>query len=413
MFTGAKLYAANVVDLEIDLNADQAVEIQHYQSDSTTLLIWLPSERGLSPHTAGVAAAIAELGINLWMVDLHGSFFISPGRYSLNQFSPEDVLKLIQKAEILGYQQVYFVSASRGAELVLKSIYLYSSLNPQSELLKGSLLFYPNLFKPVSVIGKSAEFIEISAKSHLPIYLIQAEYSTKFHFTEMTRRQLETGGSQVFTHMLTNVEAGFVSRPASDLSDEGIEARQQLPEIIKTAVRLMSVLPAKKLKSTGKLAEHSAARPVITANFQPYSGDKTPPELQLLNIEGDIVDLVQLKGRVVVVNFWASWCKPCVDEIPSLTRLRRKFTPDELVILAVNISESLPRIMKFIEPFDINFTILLDENGQAVRDWRVYAFPSNYLIDSGGAIQYGYRGALEWDSNEVTDIIDSLLSKHN
>ncbi|MCP4233400.1 MAG: TlpA family protein disulfide reductase, partial [Aestuariibacter sp.] len=103
------------------------------------------------------------------------------------------------------------------------------------------------------------------------------------------------------------------------------------------------------------------------------------------------------------------WCKPCVDEIPSLSRLNRLYNANDFAILTVNTGESSQRVKKFIEPFDINFAILLDENGKAVRDWRVYAFPSNFLIDKNGVIRYGYRGALEWDSKEVLEIIETLL----
>ncbi len=409
IFSGTNLYAANVRDLQIDVSADLALEVQHYQADSNRLLIWLPSERGVSHHTTGTANAIADIGIDVWMVDLHGSYLLPPGRYSLNQFSPGDILKLIEEAELQKYQQVYFASASRGAELALKSIYLYSRLNPDNELLKGSILFYPNLFKPVTTMGQSAEFTEASANSHLPIYLMQAEYSTKFHFTESTRRRLESGGSRVFTHLLANVEAGFISRPIDDLSAEGIAARKRLPGIMKSAVRLMSNLQQSELRPTGKLTEQHPVQPIKTSNFQPYSGDKKPPMLKLKNLQGEIVDLADLKGRVVILNFWASWCKPCVDEIPSLSRLNRLYNANDFAILTVNTGESSQRVKKFIEPFDINFAILLDENGKAVRDWRVYAFPSNFLIDKNGVIRYGYRGALEWDSKEVLEIIETLL----
>lgn len=409
LIAGSHLNAADIIDVEVAVSSDQSIEIRHYQADSETLLIWIPSERGISPHSATVIDAIADTGLNLWVVDLHGSYLVPTGRYSLNQFSPGDIVKIIDAAETQGYRQIVFVSASRGAELVLKSIYLYSSRNPDSRILKGSILFYPNLFKPVSAVGETAAFTEVSAHSHLPVYLIQAQYSTKYHFTEMARRQLQLGGSQVFVQMLENVEAGFVSRPPGDLSEQGLIARQRLPAIMKSAVSLMSQLSVPELKVADNLLERQNTKPASVSNFQPYAGDKTPPSLRLQNLQGEYVDLSRFKGRVVIVNFWASWCKPCVDEIPSLSRLGRRYGSEELTILTINTGEPLPRIMKFLQPFDINFEILLDSTGKAVRDWRVYAFPSNFLIDKNGMIQYGYKGALEWDSEEVVAVIDTLL----
>ena len=78
-------------------------------------------------------------------------------------------------------------------------------------------------------------------------------------------------------------------------------------------------------------------------------------------------------------------------------------------VLAVNIGETREDIRLFLEKIPINFDVLLDSNGNAVRDWKVYAYPSNYLIDREGKIRYAYRGALEWDAPEVVATIEGLL----
>ena len=78
-------------------------------------------------------------------------------------------------------------------------------------------------------------------------------------------------------------------------------------------------------------------------------------------------------------------------------------------MLAVNIGEQPEAIRRFMQRIPVNFDILLDPESRAVRDWKVYAYPSNYLVDRSGRIRYGYRGALAWDAPEIVETIESLL----
>ena len=404
------LLAAEAVELELGIDSGAVINIDHYQASSSNLVIWLPSERGVSSHSNEVAEKLADLGHNVWVVDLHGSYMVSTSRYSVDKFPVNDIVDLLIQVNQFDYDEVFFLTASRGAKLVLDSIIQFSLRFPSSEILKGSILIHPNIFQPLSAMGEEASFIASSTNSHLPIYMIQTQYSTKYMYTNIMRSQLEKGGSQVFTHLLKDVEAGFFARPLDELSQPAIEARRQLPRTIDLASRLLArVQPGKLLVSYTPENSKLSEMPGRDTTLSQYNGDKRSPPLQLPNLSGQEVDLRQYRGRVVLVNFWASWCNPCVKEIPSLARLGSHFAGKSFDILTVNIGESTERVEHFLDPFDKNFKVLLDEDGEAVREWRVYAFPSNYLIDRHGQIQYSYRGALEWDSPEVVKIIESLL----
>ncbi len=410
MIPGFSLYAADVVDLEINVSSDVSINVSHHVADSSRLLLWLPSERGISPESSPIANAIADLGTDVWMVDLHESYMVATSRYSIKQFSSEDMLGLIRIAREKGYQQVFFLSASRGVRLALDSIYEYSGRFPESNLLRGSIFFHPNLFRPVSTMGRQAEFVEGSDTSHLPVYMIQAEFSTKYVYRQDTRQQLARGGSEVFMHILPEVEAGFLARTDDELSPKSVIARQQLPVIVDNAIQLMSGLsPGTLHVSREKRVEQKQDKLSRATGLQAFKGDRQTPELNLLKLDGNRVNLNAYRGRVVLVNFWASWCKPCVDEIPSLARLDELYDEDRFAVVTVNIGESQLRVEDFLKQFNTRFVVLLDEKGAAVRDWRVYAFPSNFLIDKKGLILYSYSGALEWDSKEVLEVIDRLL----
>lgn len=403
--------AAGITELELDINSEDSISVAHHQADSSSLILWLPSERGLAEGSNPIANNVADLGIDVWMVDLHNSLMVSPGRNSLNLIPVANLVQLVDIAKERGFKQIYLMSAGRGVQLALNAIYQYSSLYPESNLLRGSVLFNPNLFRPVSLVGEAAEFVEGSDTSHLPVYLIQAEFSTKYVYTRQIRDQLERGGSPVFTHVLPEVESGFAFRSKQGLSEASLNARQQLPGIIINAIRLLSKQPGvvfQRVKRAREISQITKQAPMTA--LRAFEKNKAAPALSLYNLEGDRIDLKDYRGRVVLVDFWASWCKPCVDEMPSLARLSQLYDKSQFTVLTVNSGESRQRVDDFLQGFNHKFDVMLDENGIAVRDWRVYVYPSNYLIDKSGFIRYGYSGPLEWDSREILSLIETLLT---
>ena len=137
------------------------------------------------------------------------------------------------------------------------------------------------------------------------------------------------------------------------------------------------------------------------------------PSLKLNNLTGKSVDLSSLKGKVVVVNFWASWCEPCREEFEELAQLQENYGSKGLVVLAVNLAEMKPRIMQFLKGNDFSensLEILLDRNSTAYKSWKARGLPATFLVSKSGKIEGVWIGAIEnVDSNEVKGKIESLL----
>ena len=114
------------------------------------------------------------------------------------------------------------------------------------------------------------------------------------------------------------------------------------------------------------------------------------PDLSLDRLEGDAMDLESLRGQVVVVNFWATWCPPCRAEMPALERTYQAHQDEGLEILAVNAThqDNLSSIRPFIRERNLTFPILLDRDGSAGAAYQVRALPSTYFIDREGVIQH-------------------------
>jgi thiol-disulfide isomerase/thioredoxin len=242
--------------------------------------------------------------------------------------------------------------------------------------------------------------------------MIQVQHSPKFARSWEIARQLQRGGSPVFIHFLRGVQGGFHMRPVEDLTETDLQAREELASLLEQGIQLLRHGRKAALRD-GYLApafdSEKKSAFIHGPRLYPYRGNKTPPALVLEDLVGTDFDLASSRGQVVLVNFWASWCRPCVEEIPSLSRLVERMKGRPFKVVAVNIGESADDIKRFLQSIPVNFDILLDPNGHAVRDWKVYAYPSNFLIDRNGQIQFAYRGALEWDAPSIVATIEELL----
>ena len=147
--------------------------------------------------------------------------------------------------------------------------------------------------------------------------------------------------------------------------------------------------------------------------FAPYNGRVTEPALDLLDLQGNRHRLEDYRGRVVLVNFWASWCGPCVTELPGMQRLQRRMDEADrpFTILAVDVAEPRHRIIKFIRMLRLDLTVLLDHDSRAFEHWGARVFPTSYLVDTEGCVRYRVAGPLVWDGEEAIAVISGLIDE--
>ncbi len=149
------------------------------------------------------------------------------------------------------------------------------------------------------------------------------------------------------------------------------------------------------------------------AHLKPYSGSITDPAISLKDLNGNTHTLEQYKGKVVLVQFWATYCPPCVKEMPSMNKMQDKLAESGVPfkILAIDMAETKAEVDAFVKKIKPEFTILIDETGSSIQSWNVFAAPSNFIIGKQGQIQYTLFGGVEWDSQEIIDKITKLSQK--
>ena len=150
--------------------------------------------------------------------------------------------------------------------------------------------------------------------------------------------------------------------------------------------------------------------PVHAAELKRWNGKPAAPPIDLLTTDGAPLSLQALRGKVVLVNFWATWCEPCIREMPSLQQLRDQMHADGFEVLAVNYQEGPARINGFIEKMKLTLPVVRDTDGSVARAWGARVFPANYLVDRAGNIRYALDGAADWTSPSLVSTIRTLLT---
>ena len=135
------------------------------------------------------------------------------------------------------------------------------------------------------------------------------------------------------------------------------------------------------------------------------------PEFVLSGLDGAEHRLSDLRGRVVLVNFWASWCQPCVREIPNLQRLHASYAGEPFEILAVDVEEDENRVRHFVTQQGMTFPVLLDRDGRQFAAWGSQVLPTTFVIDAAGMVRYVGLADLEWDTGEARSVIDDLVEE--
>jgi len=143
------------------------------------------------------------------------------------------------------------------------------------------------------------------------------------------------------------------------------------------------------------------------SRFIPWK-EPAAPSLALNDLAGRSHTLDDYRGNVVLVNFWATWCEPCRDELASIQALQQRLAGRPFVILLVNYGESRARVGEFVKRESISFPILLDPNQEAPRAWRVRVLPSSFLIAPDGRVRYSVIGEIDWAGVEAANLVQRL-----
>lgn len=148
----------------------------------------------------------------------------------------------------------------------------------------------------------------------------------------------------------------------------------------------------------------------ISGKLEPYH-DERSLNFSLTDLKAKTKTLSDYKNKVVLVNFWASWCPPCIYEMPKLTKLKQQFADQPFEILTVNVGEKKYKVRKFVKLIKLELPVLLDTDSDTFNNWGVKTLPTSFLVDANGRVQYRVQGDPGWDDEQTFTTIKKLIAE--
>ncbi len=140
-------------------------------------------------------------------------------------------------------------------------------------------------------------------------------------------------------------------------------------------------------------------------------GDRAP-EFRLSTLDGKQVSLSDFRGKVVLVHFWATWCPPCVQEMPVLDRLYRSFINQDFELLAVSVDEGgAAAVSSFLQRKGLGLPVVLDPGGSVAHSYGTFKFPETYILDKSGIVRYKVIGSADWDAPANMNALRDMISQ--
>lgn len=386
------------------------------------LVLWLSNQYGETIGEVALAHALARRGATVWMVDLLNSLLLPRSNNSVRDLNGHGVRALIEAGVKTG-RPVALFGLDRMAVPILRGMRLWQSEAKDVHAVTGAILLFPNLYRGTPVAGQEPSFLGIVSATNMPVMVLEPQYGVNRNRLGSLLDTLQAAGSPTYGWIIPDVRDYFPLHLKTPQND----TLKNLPSLMKPQeARAMQELPDQMLRSIKMLADAphpTVVLPVDEALEKPIEQEfglikvtpKKAPNFALPDLSGQIRRLdggsAADHSAVTIVNFWATWCPHCIEEIPSLNDLSKQYPPNKLRVLSINFKESHDHVADFMKKFDVSFPVLIDRQGDVAAQWGAFAFPSSFIVDNQGRIRYSVNAAIDWTTPKVKAIIDELIQE--
>ncbi|ACX96707.1 TlpA family protein disulfide reductase [Halothiobacillus neapolitanus] len=384
------------------------------------LFLWFTNQYGRTTGAEAIAHALARRGATVWMVDLLDSLLLQRSNEVVRGLNGKGVAALMTAGVKTG-RPVTVVGLDRMAVPILRGLRDWQASATNPDAITGAVLLFPNLYRGTPVAGEPPSFLGIVAATNMPVMILEPERGVNRNRLGSLLDALQGAGSPTFARIIPDVRDYFPLH----LKTAQNASLKNLPDFMKPEeAKAMQALPNELLESSTLLAQapHSAkVLPLDHALDKPIQQrfglipvtNQQAKNFALPDLNGNVHRLVHgaLESRpaVTLVNFWASWCPHCIQEIPSMNRLAESYPEGKLRVLSINFKESTAHVRHFMKQFSVHFPVLIDRQGDVAAQWGVFAFPSSFLVDDRGRILYSVNASIDWDTPKVKALIDQII----
>lgn len=395
----------------IDLPNGDNFTVTEVKSSKDRLYIWLGNSYPPNDGTALLAQHLSKTG-NVWYLDTPDVMFLPRTKIALRNLKGDFLVPLLNLAT-KKYKQVVVISLEVASISALRGIRQWqvsTKDSAQRNRLKNVVLMFPNLYVSTPIAGTERSLFPIAAATALPITIIQAERGALANEIDKTILALRSGGSLVHRVILkdsTDGEFHFhnmrkMAKVTADAIMKGITQQQKHAQ--KIGYHIAQLAPSNALK-------HPPVSTVIRGMKRFDPPIPMPSDIVLTDLDGNKIDVKKdYAGKALLINFWATWCPHCVEEIPSMNRALAQLDAKHFAMVSISYREPESIVRPFTEKVAVDFPILLDKQGKIAAKWKVFAFPSSFLVDKNGMIRYSINAGNIWDTEEMLGYLKQIQS---
>ncbi|MBT3196584.1 MAG: TlpA family protein disulfide reductase [Gammaproteobacteria bacterium] len=361
------------------------------------------------PHFQQLLESIQQSGVEVWSSRILEDLFLTRDDKTVMALDGRRIARIIEAAQQHTRKKILLLSYDRMSIPLLRGVRIWQQNHPDEHSLSGVALLYPNLFIAPERAGDAAEPAPILSLTNIPVALFQPEKGQHAKRISQVMERLWRAGSAATLYPLADIRDWYIMHdPSKNPAERRI--RGQLPRQLHQLAQQLEqyTFPTRPI-------QQALTKPVATEvdlyRLTPITERPTAPDFTLQSSSGETLRLSQLHGKIVLINFWASWCPPCVEEIPSMNALYRRYSAQGLEILAINFQETQSEVSAFMKKVKIDFPVLLDRDGTAAHQWNVFSLPSSFLIDRDGRVRYSVSRSIYWNRPEIFAILDKLTTE--
>lgn len=391
---------------------DTELSLLRFAAQGEHLIILVSPGFGDQRRSHEIARSISRRGIEVWHIDLAESLFLPQSTGTLRALDGSYVAALVSAAHRQTGKHITLMTRSYAALPVLRGARLWQAQAgmphaTKTDVLTGAILFSPELYSEIPSLGLDPVYDPIALSTNIPIMLYQSGRRGNRWQLDKTLEKLQSGGAAVYLRILPDVTGVFYSK---DTAAETLALLETLPREIQRVVEMLARSPTPLTVNTlaaGAVSKNSS----VDITLKPFAGEMTPVEIDMTLVSGERFIRKDFNGKVTLVNFWASWCGPCVEEIPALNHLREHMQGRPFELISINYAEKPEQVREFLGSVQVDFPVLLDRDGSFSARWNVLVYPATFVINKAGDIVYGVNGAIEWDSPDTLNKLEALVDE--
>lgn len=391
-------------EITVTISPDIDIAVEQFPAKGKYLILWLAPEYGIREGHRSLARLLTQQDIEVWQANIVESLFLPQGTGSLKKLNGKYVADLIQYAHKTTGKKIIVLGDSYASLSALRGAHQWQQRKQTKPYFIGAILFSPYTFSSIPPLGQLPEYMPIVSSTNIPLMIYQAKKGGTFSQFKSLLGKIEQHGNPVYTRLLPNMMSLFYEdKPTNKM----VAQTKPIATNIKKMISILEKHPVpSKPIALKNIKENKSG---IDIYLKEFKGNFSPLVINLKDAHGKPVVKTNYKGHVTIINFWATWCPPCIQEIPSLNRLKKKMKGLPVELISINYAEDKKTILDFMKKIKVEFPVLLDQDGTFAKKWNVITYPSTFVIDKEGKIKYGVNAAIEWDSPEFIREIKSLL----